>query len=230
MQFIWGPRRQACFEQVKQLLASKCLRLFDPSLDIFVTTDASTIGLGAVPQQRKDRELVTVASASSKLTPQELQYSASEQEALACLLASEHWGVYYWGRQFTLRADHQALLTLLSAEGADRRPFHIARWYARFLAFKYKIEFKKGDKDVVADALSKLPEQKNVDNTEPRGAFYVVSYCATHQELVAKTLREPLLQQVRKWLMSSWPTAKILPAEATLFYACGISCPSRGTC
>lgn len=95
--------------------------------------DASSIVLGAVLQPTKDDELVTIAFASRRLTTQEQKYSVGELEALACLWACEHWGLYLWGRPFILRTDHQALVTLLSTKGVGRCPFRIAKWHASYL-------------------------------------------------------------------------------------------------
>lgn len=92
--FVWDIRRQASFEELKRLLTSKCLRLFDPALETIVTTDGSTVSLGAVLQQCQGKELVTITFASKRLTDQEKKYSIDELEALACMWTSEHWRVY----------------------------------------------------------------------------------------------------------------------------------------
>lgn len=216
--FTWNPARQACFEQLKSTLSTRCLQLFDPVGDIIVTTDASSIGLGAVLQQTRNDELVTISFASRRLTPQEQKYSVGELEALACLWACEHWRVYLWGRPFTLRTDHQALTTLLSTKGVGRRPFRIARWHARLLAYNFTIEFQKGDKNTVADALSRMPLPVQVEEEETGETVCVVSPCVTHGEFVAETMQDQLLQQVMKWVTSTWPAVKTLPADAVPFY------------
>lgn len=216
--FTWNAARQACFDQLKSFLSAGCLQLFDPAADIIVTTDASSIGLGAVLQQTRNDELVTISFASRRLTPQEQKYSVGELEALACLWACEHWRVYLWGRPFRLRTDHQALVTLLSTKGVGRRPFRIARWHARLLAYNCTIEYQKGDKNIVADALSRMPLPGYVEEDETGESVCVVSTCITHEEFVVQTMQDPLLQQVKKWVTSAWPAVKTLPAEAVPFY------------
>ncbi|XP_064470125.1 uncharacterized protein K02A2.6-like [Ornithodoros turicata] len=156
--FIWTSSADESFKKVKSVLSScPVLHMFDPRLPVIVATDASSYGLGAVLQQLKGDQVRTVAFASRTLSPLERKYSVGEREALACLWACERWHVYLWGRPFTLRTDHQALVTLLGAQGTGHRPLRISRWSARLLYYNFKVEYKKGAENYVADALSRLP-------------------------------------------------------------------------
>lgn len=111
-EFKWDSKCQTCFDEVRRFLSGRCLQLFDPALQTIVTTDASAIGLGAVLQQRRGHDLVSVAFASRRLADAEKKHSTCELEALARVWACEHWRVYLWGRSFTLHTDHQALVTV----------------------------------------------------------------------------------------------------------------------
>lgn len=124
--------------------------IFDGTLPIVITTDASNVGLGAVLQQMKGGQLVPVAFASRILSPAERRYSAGER--------CEKCHVYLWGRHFILRTDHQALIALLTAGAVGRRPLRISRWCARLL-YNFTVQYCKGSNNVVADALSRLPLQ-----------------------------------------------------------------------
>ncbi|XP_040359558.2 uncharacterized protein LOC121047910 [Ixodes scapularis] len=89
-EFIWDQNAEESFGKAKNLLAScSAVSMFDRSLPVQVTTDASAYGLGAVLQQVIDGETRTIAFASRTLTPQERKYSTGEREALACLWACE---------------------------------------------------------------------------------------------------------------------------------------------
>ena len=57
---------------------------FDPNAPTIVTTDAFGIALGAVLSHGENHP---IAFASKTLSPAERRYSASEREALACILA-----------------------------------------------------------------------------------------------------------------------------------------------
>lgn len=84
--FIWDTEADTSFKSMKTLLSSaRILKMFDPSLPIIVSADASVYGLGAVLQQSNGKEVQTVAFASRTLTAAERNYSVGEKEALACL-------------------------------------------------------------------------------------------------------------------------------------------------
>ncbi|PIK54155.1 hypothetical protein BSL78_08940 [Apostichopus japonicus] len=160
--FNWGEEQKRSFYLIKQAIAQgTTLALFDPNSPLLVTTDASNYGIGGVLSQVKDGQEFPIAFASKTLTSAERKYSAGEKEALACVWACNKWFTYLWGRHFTLRTDHQALVTLLNTSGTGRQPMRIARWSAQLLQFNYTVEYQAGKHNFVADALSRLPT--NVD-------------------------------------------------------------------
>lgn len=142
--------------------------------------DAYAYGVGTVLQQRAE-ELLTVSWALRTLTPQERKYSVGEREALACMWACEHWRVYLWGRHFTLQTDHRSLLTLLGEQGTGWQPFCIARWHTRLLEYNYTVEFKKREKNCVANALSRMLLEESVALPEADEAVCVVVFCISHK-------------------------------------------------
>lgn len=93
--FHWGKEAKASFCEVKKQLASgRVLSMFNPSLSLIVSTDASAYALEAVLQQDSSSATRSVAFASRSLTDVECKYSTEERETLACLGASENWHVY----------------------------------------------------------------------------------------------------------------------------------------
>ncbi|XP_064469649.1 uncharacterized protein K02A2.6-like [Ornithodoros turicata] len=106
-QFACHHEAGNAFRELKTLLATEnILQPFDPTLDVIVTTDASSNGVGAVLQQKKDGKLRTVAFASRSLAPHEKKYSAgSGHRALrisrwcARLLAYDFKVQYYKGTE-----------------------------------------------------------------------------------------------------------------------------------
>lgn len=102
-----------------------------------------------------------------------------------------------------------------------RRPFRIARWHARLLDYNYTIEFQKGAENVVVDAQSRMPQSARAGHMEPEESddvVCVVSSCITHEEFVAETSQDRLLQDVIRWTTSSWPPSKDLPSGAHPFH------------
>lgn len=52
--FVWSEAVQHSFESIKNTIAkSPVLGMYDPDLDVMLTTDASAYGLGAVLTQEK---------------------------------------------------------------------------------------------------------------------------------------------------------------------------------
>lgn len=124
------------FLHIKQLIAtSPALTLFDSALPTLVTTDACDYGIGAVLTQLRGDTEKTVAFASRSLTDCERKYSVIEKEALACVWSAERWRTYLWGRDFTLRTDHNPRIALLSDKGFRRAGMRISRWLARLMYF-----------------------------------------------------------------------------------------------
>lgn len=205
-QFSWSEDAQRSFERVKARLAcAPVIKMFDPSLPVVVTTDASDIGLGAVLQQLVGSQLHTIAFASSASTPAERKYSVGEREALACLFACERWHIYLWGRRFTLRTDHQAVVALLAAGNSGRRPLRISRWSARLIYYNFHIKCCKGSENRVADALSRLPLQHDSPTVQEEEIVSLVTTVVDKQTVQAATASDDALQRVIHYVTRGWP-------------------------
>lgn len=179
----------------------------------------SDCGLGAVLQQVDGHRLRTVSFASRTLSPAERKYGVGEREALACVWACEHWHTHLWGQHFTLRTDHQALVSLLSSQGTGRRPLRIARWSERLRRYNYTVEYRKGSENQVADALSRLP----VPSPQEDASFEeVVSFvelpCLTKEQFQQAVREECMLEQVTTYVATSWPAHKTLSSELQPFF------------
>ena len=86
-------------------------------------TDGSDVGVGGVLLQDKGdgRGERPVAFFSRKLTSTERNYDTRDHELLAVLLCFKQWRPYLHGRQFIVRTDHQALLTMHLEPGLSSR-------------------------------------------------------------------------------------------------------------
>ncbi|MCO5569376.1 hypothetical protein L7F22_023088 [Adiantum nelumboides] len=86
-----------------------------------VITDASNIAIGAALQQ----DSRPVAFYNKKLDSAQRNYSVHVKELFAIISALKHWKNFLYGRDFTVKTDHQALKwlqTMPSADWSDRQP------------------------------------------------------------------------------------------------------------
>jgi len=152
--WLWTPECQQAFLQLKQKIAAPpVLSHFDIDARTIVSCDASGSAVGACLSQIKDGVERPIAFASRALSEAERKYSVSEREALACIY--ERWHFYLYGRKFTLRTDHQALRTLLTAGGSGHRPLRLHRWHDRLYQYNFDVVCCRGTRNAVADCLSR---------------------------------------------------------------------------
>ena len=88
----WTPDHDRAFSEAKNLLASATLLSY-PSMSapLALTTDASSIAVGAVMEQFKDGQWQPLAFFSKRLRPAETRYAAFDRELLAVYLAVKHF-------------------------------------------------------------------------------------------------------------------------------------------
>lgn len=152
--FEWTAEAESSFQQLKNLLSrSPVLACPNFSLPFEVHTDASDYGLGAMLAQTIDGVEHPIAYMSKSLTGPERNYSVTEREALAVLVALEHWRCYLEnGKTFTVFTDHAALRWFLSLSNPSGR---LARWGVRLSSFQFEIKHRKGTDNIIPDALSR---------------------------------------------------------------------------
>ena len=133
---------------------------YDSALPLYVATDASAYGVGAVISHiYPDGTEYPIAYASHTLTPSEKNYSQIEKEALSLVFGIKKFHYYVYGRPFTLVTDTKPLSAILGTKkgipvlAASR----LQRWAILLSAYDYKIEFRSTKQHMNADALSRLP-------------------------------------------------------------------------
>jgi hypothetical protein len=99
----------------------------------------------------KDRP---IAFESRRLRGAELRYPVHEKELLAVVHALKKWKVYLEGRKFLVTSDHQSLVHLQTQKNLSGRQ---ARWLDQLQSYDFELVYKKGEDNVVADALSRIP-------------------------------------------------------------------------
>ena len=142
------------------------LRLPRADLPFSVDTDACQHKIGcALLQTYEDGIRYTIEFWSRSLSAAEKNYSTGEREFLAIIWAVHILRPYLEGQHFVLHTDHHAFKSVLSGSDPTGR---LARWRFRLLEFDFTVYYKKGAKNTVADAISRLPTYVRRDQGRTR--------------------------------------------------------------
>jgi hypothetical protein len=154
--WTWGEEQQAAFEAIKKaLLSGPVLKLPDFEKDFIVTTDASGFCVGGVLSQLHDKNDHPVAFYSKKLGEHEINWPTHEKELFAIKMGLEKWRHYLYGRPFVLYTDNSACKWLLHHPKVSPK---LARYLTFLAQFNFQLHHVKGNLNVVADALSRKPD------------------------------------------------------------------------
>ncbi|CAK9809206.1 Retrovirus-related Pol polyprotein from transposon 17.6 [Anthophora quadrimaculata] len=154
--FSWDDEQNEAFKIIKIALMSKpLLAIYSHETETEVHTDACVLGLGAVLfQKQPDGKWHPVSFYSQRTIPEEERYHSYELEALAIVCALEKFRVYLLGIHFVIKIDCNSLKMLGNKRDLSPR---VGRWFVRLSEFDYSIEYQKGERNSMTDALSRNP-------------------------------------------------------------------------
>lgn len=161
--FVWTNDQEEAFVKVKNTVAENVFKrgFFDENDEIWLYTDASPVGLGAVMVQVKglesgEKEARPIAFASKALTETEKRYPQTQREALAVVWGVEKFHFYLIGREFNLVVDHQPLAFIFSDDSrANKRATTRAEsWAMRLQTYRFKVVVIRSEENI-ADYLSR---------------------------------------------------------------------------
>lgn len=152
--FVWTNTQQDSFDKLKSALANEVTLAF-PNFDelFYVTTDASDMAIGAMLSQGELPNDRPIYFYSKTLNDTQKRYSTIEKELLAIVEAIKAFRVYLYGRFFILITDHKALCYLFNMKNCGSRLF---RHKLDLLDYNFKILYRPGAQNHVADALSRI--------------------------------------------------------------------------
>lgn len=114
-----------------------------------LTTDASNFAIGAALSQR-NKPIIFI---SRTLTDSEQNLATNEKELLAIVWALNSLRNYLYGiADFTIFTDHQPLTSAVTEKNPNLK---IKRWKALIEESGAKIQYKPGNQNLTADALSR---------------------------------------------------------------------------
>ena len=82
-----------------------------------------------------------------------MKLATIEKECLAIVWAVEIFRYYLFGREFKLQTDHNPLVWLNQVKDKNRK---LLRWSLTLQEYEMEYEYKAGEKNVDADALSRI--------------------------------------------------------------------------
>ncbi len=157
VEFKWGPTEQKAYDKLVDAIANApALAHPSPSAKLELYTDASDVGIGAVlVRVMEGGERRPIMFFSKALNEAQKKYSTYRKEALAIHSALRKMRKLLGTAMFDLFTDHRNLTPFLwTAE--DQM---VQRWALDLANYNFDIHHIKGEENVVADALSRLPEE-----------------------------------------------------------------------
>jgi hypothetical protein len=182
--------------KLKTLVATApVLKYYDVKKPVTIQTDASQFGLGAVIIQ--DGSPVVYASRSLDNTQQ--KYAVIEKELLAISFACIKFHHYIFGKQVDISTDHKSLVEIVM------KPLHectsrIQRIRMKLLHYNLKVSYLPGEKNVIADFLSRNPTTTSTEL--PELVDETLQLCSIHatdtfiQKLQTATAGDATLQKL----------------------------------
>lgn len=160
VEFDWDDDCKAAFKTLKEAVkTAPILAHFDPRKTIHLETDASDWVYGGVMSQyQDDGQLHPVAFYSKKMIPAECNYEIYDKELLAIVRCFEEWRAELQGAQSPVEVltDHRSLQWFMTTKKLTRRQ---ARWSEYLSDFNFKIAYRPGKENVVADALTRQGQE-----------------------------------------------------------------------
>ena len=153
---LWNLECQSAFDRIKSLLVSApVLTMPDFRKQFQLAVDASDYGVGAVLLQEDKKGIEhPISYFCRKFDKHQRNYSTSEKETLALILALQHFDFYLSAAIFPIQVytDHNPLVFLSRMKSKNQC---LLRWSLAVQAYDLKITHIHGKDNVVADALSR---------------------------------------------------------------------------
>jgi putative transposase len=160
VKFKWRKEHQDAFDQIKTLISKETLLTFPNFNEPFhIYTDASKYQLGAVIMQNNQ----PIAFYSRKLNKAQKRYTTGEQELLSIVETPlKEFRNILFGQQIIIHTDHRNILYKKLSSN------RIIRWQLLLEEYGPEYVHVKGKDNVVADALSHMEADFNIDQKDQK--------------------------------------------------------------
>uniref|UniRef100_A0A0N5C479 RNA-directed DNA polymerase n=1 Tax=Strongyloides papillosus TaxID=174720 RepID=A0A0N5C479_STREA len=157
--FVWTEEQETAFNSLKtKLKEAPILAPPDINRSFAIHTDASEYAVGGVllQEDQQDKRLRLVACVSRTLNSIEKRWQIVEKEALALVFSIKSFKYYIEGKTTDVFTDQRALLAIKSAKENQTK---LRRYQLTLMAYNLNIFYKEGKANVIADLLSRNPEE-----------------------------------------------------------------------
>ncbi|KAK6206862.1 putative gag-pol poly protein [Colletotrichum tabaci] len=159
--FRWGSDQQTAMSILQTHLCSAPVLItisYKPgSGNIYLATDASGLGWGAVLGQMINGKRAVSRFESGSWTGPELSYDAGKKELRGVLKALKRVRNYLYGVHFILETDAKTLVAQLNGAASDLPGALIIRWISWIRMFDFEVKHISGAMNSAADGLSRKP-------------------------------------------------------------------------
>lgn len=159
----WTPAQKEAWERYKDLV-NKAQKIFyaDDKSPIDLFTDASNVGIGAhLVQTLPNSEVRTIGLFSRTLTETQRRWSVPERECFAIVEALKHFAYILRDVRFRLHVDHKNLVYI-----RDTGSMKVTAWKVLVQEHDFEPCYIQGEKNIVADALSRIQNSPKADECE----------------------------------------------------------------
>ncbi|KAH9744594.1 Endonuclease [Citrus sinensis] len=132
-----------------------------------------------------------IAFKSRKLNNTECRYTVQENEMTAIIYCLRVWRHYLLGSHFMIMTDNVATSNFQTQKKLSLKQAH---WQDFLVEFDYRLEYKPGKANVVADALSRKAELATLSMSQPKSDLFSHIKEGLQQDPLAKDLLEKVLE------------------------------------
>jgi len=149
---------KTAFSLIKKAIAERMeLTAFDPSLPVYLNTDASPYGWGAIVTQNRDLKRPGLAMLSGTFTPAEQAWKQNERELFAVVQAIRKYPQFFRYENTIVLTDNDTIVSWRNMKmGSSDR---LLRWNETLLEVRPKFIHIPASENVITDALSRQLEE-----------------------------------------------------------------------
>jgi hypothetical protein len=157
VKFVFGDVERKAMNGLKRAIAEDVTLAFpDPEKRFRLETDASNIAIGGVLHQDFDGKPRPVGFFSQTFNSAERNYPVYDKEMTGIMRGLEHWRQYLRnGEEFDIHTDHKNIAYFREPQKLNMRQ---AGWMAKLADYNFKLHYKPGRLNHIADALSRKDE------------------------------------------------------------------------